>query len=66
MTQTGKAALCCTPLPLTEITVGEFVALLATETLPVTLPAPAGAKLTVKVADRPAFRIVPAGTPLAV
>jgi hypothetical protein len=42
------------------------VALLVTETLPVTLPAVVGAKFTVKVAARPVFRIVPADTPLAV
>ena len=39
--------------------------MLATETLPVTLPAVAGAKLTLKVADCPAFKIVPADTPLS-
>ena len=42
------------------------MALLVTETLPVTLPAVVGAKVTVKVAARPVFRIVPADTPLAV
>ena len=31
---------------------GEFVALLATETLPVTPPAPDGAKVAVKLAER--------------
>src|SRR5690348_15011058 len=66
MTQTGKPALCCTPLPLREITLGVFEALLATVTLPVTFPAVAGAKFTVRVADCPAFNIVPAVTPLAV
>jgi len=39
------------------------VALLATEMLPVMLPGVAGAKLTFKVADCPAFRMIPADTP---
>jgi len=43
---------------------GEFVALLATEILPVTLPAAAGAKVAVKVAVCPGVRITPE-TPVA-
>jgi hypothetical protein len=43
---------------------GELVALLVTDTLPVTLPAAAGAKLAVKVADCPGARITPE-TPVA-
>jgi len=39
----------CTPVPLKTIVAGEFVALLATLTLPVTLPAEAGAKVTLRV-----------------
>jgi hypothetical protein len=39
----------CTPDPLNAIAAGEFVALLATLTLPVTLPAAAGAKATLRV-----------------
>src|SRR5260370_142955 len=39
----------CTPVPLKVIVAGEFVALLATLTLPVTLPAAAGAKATLRV-----------------
>src|SRR5216684_2747846 len=39
----------CTPVPLKVIVAGEFVALLATLTLPVTLPAAAGAKVTLRV-----------------
>jgi hypothetical protein len=39
----------CTPVPLNAIVAGEFVALLATLTLPVTLPAEAGAKATLKM-----------------
>jgi hypothetical protein len=44
---------------------GEFVALLATETLPVTFPVPAGAKVAVKVAACPGARMVPEETPVA-
>jgi hypothetical protein len=44
---------------------GEFVALLATETLPVALPAPAGANVAVKVAVCPGVRMRPEETPLA-
>src|SRR6267143_5606237 len=40
----------CTPVPLKAIVAGEFVALLATLTLPVTLPTAAGAKATLRVA----------------
>ncbi len=39
----------CTPVPLKVIVAGEFVALLATLTLPGTLPAAAGAKATLRV-----------------
>ncbi len=39
----------CTPVPLNAIVAGEFVALLATLTLPVTPPAEAGAKATLRV-----------------
>ena len=39
----------CTPVPLKAIVAGEFVALPATLTLPVTLPAAAGAKATLRV-----------------
>jgi len=39
----------CTPVPLKAIVAGEFVALLATLTLPVTLPAAVGAKATLRV-----------------
>jgi hypothetical protein len=39
------------------VTAGEFVALLATERLPVTLPAEAGAKVTLKLVSCPAERL---------
>jgi hypothetical protein len=44
---------------------GEFVALLATDTLPAALPDAAGAKVAVKVAVCPGLRISPEETPLA-
>jgi hypothetical protein len=44
---------------------GEFVALLVTVTLPVTLPVAAGTKVTLKVAVCPGVRMVPADTPPA-
>ena len=44
---------------------GEFVALLATETLPVTLPAPDGANVAVKVAACPGAKISPEEMPAA-
>ena len=45
------------PLPVNAIVVGEFVALLITETPPVTLPAATGEKATVNVAFCPAARV---------
>jgi len=39
-----------TPVPDTETTAGEFVALLATVTVPVTAPAVDGSKVTASVA----------------
>jgi hypothetical protein len=54
------------PVPLNPIAVGEFVALLAMLMFaPLTAPAEVGAKVTVSVADCPAVRTVPLGTPLA-
>jgi hypothetical protein len=52
-------------VPESEIESGELVALLATETLPVALPAAAGVKLAVKVAVCPAARMSPEETPVA-
>src|SRR5882672_3654665 len=54
-----------TPFPAREMVVGELLALLATMTLPVTLPVPSGAKDTFKVVDCPGARTVPEGTLLA-
>ena len=52
-------------MPESEIESGEFVALLATETLPVTLPEPDGEKVAVKGAVCPGARISPEETPPA-
>jgi len=53
------------PLPLREIVAGEFVALLATKTLPVGFPAAVGAKATFSVADWPGVNVVLPLTPFA-
>src|SRR5256885_1714393 len=51
-TQTGKAAPTgWTPVPVAVTTVGEFVALLSTVTLPAKLPAITGAKVMFSVVD---------------
>ena len=47
----------CTPLPESVMVAGEFVALLTTETLPVTLPAAVGANVTLRVAAWLAARV---------
>jgi hypothetical protein len=59
-TDGGAAA---TPVPESVIESGEFVALLATETLPDALPAEAGLNVAVKVAVCPGVRISPEETP---
>src|SRR3989449_292291 len=46
-----------TPMPLRAIVVGEFRALLTSETLPVMLPVLAGAKTTLKVVFCPGVRV---------
>ena len=53
------------PVPEREIVVGEFVALLATVTLPVMLRAADGAKVKLSAAVCPGVRVCPAETPLA-
>jgi hypothetical protein len=58
----GAAA--ATPVPDSVMESGEFVALLATETLPVTAPAPAGVNVVTNVAVCPGVRITPE-TPVA-
>src|SRR5215472_4995554 len=65
-THTGNgAAVGVTPTPVKPMVAGEFVALLATDTLPVAFPAVEGAKPTFKVAFCPGLRTVPAETPLS-
>lgn len=61
----GITEICgCTPLPVSEIVVGEFVALLTTLRLPVVLPAALGAKLTVRTKLWPAARVMAPVKPL--
>ena len=55
-----------TPLPVRAICVGEFVALLATDTLPLAVPVVLGAKFTLKVVLCPAVRLTGSVRPLAV
>jgi hypothetical protein len=52
------------PVPVSAIVAGEFVALLTTDTLPVTLPTAVGAKATFTVADWLGIKMVPDVTPL--
>ena len=60
------AAVVVLPVPERVILFGEFVALLATATVPGSLPAAVGANVTFNVADCPGVRIKPAETPLVV
>ena len=53
-----------TPVPESETTAGELVAVLATETLPEALPATVGAKVTVKLVVWPAVRVRGSESPL--
>ena len=67
LTLAGITEICgCTPLPLSEIAVGELVALLAKLRLPVALPAVAGAKLTLSERLWPAARVTAPVKPLTV
>lgn len=54
------------PVPLKEMTAGEFAASLASEMLPVALPACSGANLTVSVAVWPADSVAGVVMPLIV
>ena len=60
-----KETECVTPEPDKAIVSGELEALLATATLPVTVPVAAGVNDAVSVADWPGFKMVPVETPLA-
>ena len=53
-----------TPVPLRAMAVGEFGALLTSDTLPVTLPVVLGAKVTLKMADWPTARVKGKVSPL--
>ncbi len=59
-----EGATVCAPVPEREMVAGEFVALLATVTLPGKLPAATGVNVASKVADCPGARIKPDETPL--
>jgi hypothetical protein len=54
----------CTPVPPSEIVVGELVAVLTTLMVPVTLPAAIGAKLTLSERLWPAASVTPLEKPL--
>src|SRR6202165_5577232 len=54
-----------TPTPLREIVAGEFVALLSTDTLPVTLPAAVGVNAEFRAMDWLGVKTVPEVTPMA-
>src|ERR1041385_1956089 len=67
LTLAGVTEICgCTPLPLSEITVGELAAELTRLRLPVALPAVAGEKLTLSEKLWPAARVTPPLKPLTV
>jgi len=59
-----SCSVAATPLPLRGIAVGEPGALLTSETLPVTLPAPAGAKATLKFVLCPGVKVKGSVSPL--
>ena len=61
-----ECAVTDNPVPLTASVAGEFVALLATLTLPLTLPAVFGAKVTFTVVFCPGATVVPLTPPLVV
>ena len=61
----GTFVDCVTPFPVKEIVAEELLALLATEMLPLALPAAVGAKVTFTVAVCPGVSVVLALTPLA-
>ena len=67
LTLAGITEICgCTPLPLSEIVVGELVALLTKLRLPAALPDVAGAKLTLSERFWPAARVTVPVKPLTV
>jgi hypothetical protein len=60
-----SATECWVPVPDKATVAGEFVALLVTVTLPLTLPAAVGANAIVSVTDWLGVKTVPPDTPLA-
>src|SRR4030095_8948083 len=67
LTLAGITEICgCTPLPLSEIVVGELAALLTKLRLPVALPVVAGAKPTLSEKLWPAVRVTAPVKPLTV
>jgi hypothetical protein len=55
----------CTPVPVAEITLGEFVALLTTETVPFTAPTTVGANTTESTVVCPAVSVIGVAIPFA-
>lgn len=53
------------PVPVSAIVVGEFVAVLTTDTLPKTVPAVTGEKITVKLALWPTAKVIGTAKPPA-
>ena len=65
ITLDGMTEICgCTPVPLSEIVMGELLALLTTLTLPATAPVAAGEKLTVSGRLCPGARVTPPENPV--
>ena len=61
----GATEICgWTPIPLSATVETELAALLTTEMLPLALPAPAGAKLTVKAVDWPGPSVIGTARPV--
>ena len=67
VTLEGTTAICgWTPVPLSEIVNGEFVALLVTVTVPASIPVVPGAKFTLNEVDCPGGRLSGAVVPVRV
>jgi hypothetical protein len=63
---TGLAVSCgCTPVPVVVITPGEFVALLTTDTVPLTAPTAVGANTTESTVVCPAANVIGVAIPFA-
>ena len=67
LTLVGTTVICgCTPVPLSEIVSGEFVALLVIVTVPVSPPVVLGAKFTPKEVACPGERVSGTAVPVRV